>query len=543
MLGLPEIDEKIYKKLSHHDLAQCARVCKKWHRRAIPYLWHQLDIPFLNHGVFHKMILEDYLYEQLHPRSEGENFKQAVEPHIQERPSPLPLAKYGHWIRQLPQPCGLLNYFESPFNCFIRSQEAPTGQVKEPTASQLLRHIYKRCPNLQVYFLYVTEYYPFEDISKTIAEFLLPTVRILSMYISDPWYLKYLLDHCTDTLAELSLWVDIPHDAAWNDKEDQQLQDESRTLGSLKKLILEKAYDDSVSKSFWPWLYKRCRYVERLEVLHVQDIQSLADSMLTYMPNLSEIRFGDQDYNLNDKDISMLLSGSRQGWKVVEFEQTMMLILWKVAQEALTKHFPTLEKLILDDHHDYRGYDFTPILLSSPNLYSLTVFAIDHLSLCSPKTWPYATTLRVLKIKIVNIPRPDLKDYEIVQETYSGEGRQIQLQVYDRLARLTNLETLWLGNPNRRNQKDCLEMSLESGMHKLAGLKSLKELQVTGMKTRIGLEEVQWMTENWPKIRTIMFDDGNDAPDKLEAVAWLHEHHPQIKLDASALVMLKESRK
>ncbi|KAF9940637.1 hypothetical protein BGZ65_006480, partial [Modicella reniformis] len=415
MLEVPEIDEMICKELSHHNLAQCARVCKKWHRSAIPHLWHTLIIPtkhqedeiYEHQESLRNMALEDYLYEQqLHLPSEG------MKPQLS--PFMPPLAKYGHWIRQLPQPAVLMHELEPPI-VFSQPLEMPDPEI---TTAELLRHVYKRCSNLQVHSLDVTEYYPFGDISKTIAEFLLPTVRILSLHISDPWYLKYLLNHCTDTLVELSLRVNIIYDATRNDKKDQQLQQESKTLESLKKLTLEKAYDDSESKSFWPWLFERCSHVERLEVVHLGQIhQILADNMLTYMPNVNEIRFGKdqhEDYILYDKDVATLLSGSRQGWKVVEFKQNIILIFGHVAQEALTKHFPTLEKLILDDRHDFWGYDLAPILLSSPNLHSLTAFAIDSLSLCSLKTWPYETTLRVLKIRIVDIPRPDLRDYEIL---------------------------------------------------------------------------------------------------------------------------------
>ncbi|KAF9979978.1 hypothetical protein BGZ65_005730, partial [Modicella reniformis] len=163
MLEVPEIDEEIYKQLSHLDLAQCARVCQKWHRSVIPHLWHSLIVPtnhpedylFEHRETFRNMALEDYLYEQ--------------QLHLpQLSPFMPPLVKYGHWIRQLPQPESLLKYLESPYDS-IRSQEAPTKQDNEVTAPQLLRHIYKRCPNLQVHSLDVTEYYPFGDISKTIA--------------------------------------------------------------------------------------------------------------------------------------------------------------------------------------------------------------------------------------------------------------------------------------------------------------------------------------------------------------------------------------
>ncbi|KAF9979678.1 hypothetical protein BGZ65_006193, partial [Modicella reniformis] len=112
-------------------------------------------------------------------------------------------------------------------------------------------------------------------------------------------------------------------------------------------------------------------------------------------------------------------------------------------------------------------------------------------------------------------------------------------QVYDRLARLTNLETLCLGYEqagylNNPRQWSCVEMSLESGLDKLSGLKALKELSVSRMGSKIGLKEVQWMTEQWPRLRVIYGlvreekDYGKDQHGA--AVKWLKEYHPEIDL-------------
>jgi hypothetical protein len=72
-------------------------------------------------------------------------------------------------------------------------------------------------------------------------------------------------------------------------------------------------------------------------------------------------------------------------------------------------------------------------------------------------------------------------------------------------------------------------MSLESGLHKLSTLKNLEELNVTCLAVRIGVEEVQWMVENWPRLRVIYGLDGNSSSEK-KAVEWLKEHRPGIKL-------------
>lgn len=136
----------------------------------------------------------------------------------------------------------------------------------------------------------------------------------------------------------------------------------------------------------------------------------------------------------------------------------------------------------------------------------------------TPKPWACEGSLKELKVIITGIPRPDMEGEDAVEEAYPGEGRETQGRVYDRLARFTNLKTLWLGDDESIYYIWSLEMSLESGLGKLSGLKKLREVSVLRTETRIGLEEAQWMTANWPRLRAIygVWDD--------EASAWLQEN-------------------
>ncbi|KAK3830180.1 MAG: hypothetical protein JOS17DRAFT_817638 [Linnemannia elongata] len=105
------------------------------------------------------------------------------------------------------------------------------------------------------------------------------------------------------------------------------------------------------------------------------------------------------------------------------------------------------------------------------------------------------------------------------------ESRAVQRGVLRQLGQLTNLRKLRLGQYGRDwdmpvysrleirgirtmavdayFDHNCLELSLEGGLDELVGLKQLEELLVHQMAHRIGLAEVQWMVENWPKLRTI----------------------------------------
>lgn len=56
---------------------------------------------------------------------------------------------------------------------------------------------------------------------------------------------------------------------------------------------------------------------------------------------------------------------------------------------------------------------------------------------------------------------------------------------------------------NRYVRTTFMELSLASVLDELAGLKELEILDGTQLAHRIGMAEVQWMVDNWPKLKSI----------------------------------------
>lgn len=562
MFGLPEIDDKICRLLDRQALAQCVRVNKTWHYIVIPYLWH--DIKFVSYpaqkAAFRDMVMEDYLSEQRRQlREEGHEMENNP---TQPSPSASSLEKYGPWIRKLPGPGSLLLRLH-PQLCSA-PQQIPDEGIKEPTAHGLLHHLYKHCTNIQIHDMDLSgEHLESNDLLRTLGEYVVPHVRHLLIGSSyrhrfiESWRLKYLLDRCSNTLEKLSLFVDISYSEERDyGAGDEQKATEPKGWASLKELRLFIFNDRSDSKAFMPWFWERCGYVERLEIYGISGMaRSLTETMLAHMPHLNEIHLGRDSGDVRglvDQETAAILSGSRQGWKTVEFK--CALEIGVAAKESLEKHFSTLEALAVYECDAFTGYDLTQVLTSSPNLHTLAAIEDGYclrkkyLHLAANKLidrdpirgilrpWGCESSLRVLEVVINGIPRPDLKGDGVVEELYPGQGREMQNLVYDRLARFTSLETLWLGHgPNithvevkKPKQGDCLEMSLESGLYKLAGLKALKELNLSGMRLRIGSKEVQWMVEHWPELRAIYGLE--EWQGDLEAVRYLRAYHPAIDL-------------
>ncbi|KAG0243218.1 hypothetical protein BGX31_011027 [Mortierella sp. GBA43] len=490
MFNITELNNLVYSHLERDDLARCARVNKEWHEWVIPFLWHDLTFPYYaRNNAFCKLVVEDFFHnrwQQLEKES-GKNMDQCID------------------TMKLDS-----NYF--------------TSDLWEIITQDVV---------LQVRHLNIGEG--------------LETAGIPS------WKLKYLLGQLSATMECLTLEADISH------KEDEATWTDVNEWPSFKELALLKNLGSFEPEPFWSWLWMQCHHVEKLQVTTLEefDTSKLVNVMLTYMPNLDTIQL-QADWcdcqELDDEPMAQLLSGSRKGWRAISVRDNQLT--WDASPKAILAHIPTLEELVIDGSVGFTGKELVQVLSSCPNL--RTLIAIDdgpynkyaefsHVDAQllidrDPSTdmlnaWPCETSLKVLKISIIGIPRLDLESPDYVQEAYPGQGREIQNLVYKRLGRLTKLETLWLGHDPDVNgrtyqlsdwctQLDCLEMSLESGLGELSGLRELREFSMARMDRDIGADEIRWMIWHWPKLETIY---GLEREQKDEVIAgWLDENFPWI---------------
>ncbi|KAI8352302.1 hypothetical protein B0O80DRAFT_499601 [Mortierella sp. GBAus27b] len=561
MFGLPELDDLICRHLSPHDLTQCAQVNRKWLTAVIPQLWSDLSwigiAPVSQQQAFLKLILEDYLQEQ--HRRELQLKDGNMDQSVQAQSSTL--AKYRYWIRVLPHlPASLDSWFDVNSN-EDNSKQRLIGQGNGSTTRELLLHLFKHCNTADV-VRYSLAYRTIQSdpAEKAIAEHVLPRVHHLSVMatgLQNPrelGELKQLLSLCSTKLETLVLDVSLStywdYEESFNDgDEDEEHQlDESTDWTSFKNLVLCRVwYDDRPQPiAFWSWIYERCKWVEKIEIRMFQrgSASVLAKDMLIHMPNLTEITMGTDTRSggrspITTDEIALLLGASAKGWKVVRLKNTRGF--GKDAMSVLEQHFSTLEEFHVEQPRSCpSAEDLVHLLSSCPNLHT---FILEENQLDAPffidndpvtgllNTWACESSLKALKFHLGGIQRQDIStDNE--HEIDPGQRREVESLVFDRLARLTNLEILSLGMRPRMGgvllwQRSMCELSLESGLDKLSGLK-LKEFSVLGMAARMGVQEVQWMVEHWPRLRVINGLDRNGA--NKDAVEWLEEHCPKIVL-------------
>jgi hypothetical protein len=279
--------------------------------------------------------------------------------------------------------------------------------------------------------------------------------------------------------------------------------------------------------------------------------------MESYMAHLNTITIGDGSsfVELSDEDLARLFSVSTMGWRAVEIT-SRLANFGTLSCEALLKHSPTLQSLVLVRSASPLDIDLKQILRTCPHLRTLATLAngfgshsdilsIDALDFIdlepnsnSLRSWPCESSLKDLRIRIANVPCSETYYTEADEDVHRCQNQAIQRQVYERLARFVNLEALWLGSRFCEEchgvkyvtrtmdlQSNCLDMSLDSGLGQLNGLKRLRLLDISFMSLKVGPMEAQWMADHWPKLRTIRgLCDKSDR----EVLGWFQANCPRI---------------
>ncbi|KAF9958620.1 hypothetical protein BGZ72_000118 [Mortierella alpina] len=222
------------------------------------------------------------------------------------------------------------------------------------------------------------------------------------------------------------------------------------------------------------------------------------------------------------------------------------LVLKSTDTEAVIscKHIETVKRLEYAMFTSNRGRRATDpanrILSACPTLKTFDAhWHYIHADELSRTPWT-CSGLETLRCRLVGLERLN-KEQEAMYERVSAPGyaveltaeelavvsqfdrcRRQQYQVLDRLASLPSLKVLDLGLKNRDPYStnyyehdgreycdyggpfaDTMELTLEAGLERLAGLKNLEVFGFDGADHRIGKRELSWMAEQWPKLKAI----------------------------------------
>lgn len=430
---------------------------------------------FSHRPIIRQLTRENYLsYRQGHPKD------------LYTSPTQMTQSRNGHWIRVLAvSECDLRASF-SELTCPLIRQNADPSSVNtatalpEPTNMELLRHLLRRCTNLQQLRLSGDySYHRQVESWKMIVRTALPgTLTDLSISLTSSDIVNMtsfppiLFSQCPSGLRTLRLHIN--YSTHWGYRAivekvvEEEVVGEDESLPLLKEVRIIRQDEREYIKTYpssWSRILGRCTNLETLVVTAIDQAwipalescsllrnleivasckdspRSLTTALKTGLPNLDNIYINDRAGRTSDEDKAAMLSAGRKGWRSINLQHAGHLTV-----EAVSRHCTTLETLSLRKATGLTSAHMVQILSSSPKLKSFTTLVEDdytgswtneeetHISAGdfidadslsdSLKPWACESTLKMLRAKISGIPRPD------ITQTLSGhpleEGMVLQ---------------------------------------------------------------------------------------------------------------------
>ncbi|KAF9545136.1 hypothetical protein EC957_011206 [Mortierella hygrophila] len=119
----------------------------------------------------------------------------------------------------------------------------------------------------------------------------------------------------------------------------------------------------------------------------------------------------------------------------------------------------------------------------------------------------------------------------------SESVEEVRERVYGHLSDLTRLQVLGLGGGHRVNGSTAgVDLTLGSGLAKLASLHCLEELHIRSLFRAIQVDDMAWMVENWPRFRRLevgkspAFARSRGGDNTNKAIEWLAQTRPGIDI-------------
>ncbi|KAG0299263.1 hypothetical protein BGZ97_003807 [Linnemannia gamsii] len=609
-LHIPDLASRLAPYLSTQDLVHLCVVNNNCNTAFTPFLWRTFPTGTIMGSVgpytvwltrvwnkFRPLIEDDILYELQHSQLEGDN--NTSKDSFIDLALPA-LSRNGKWIQTLFVDQLLLNKPYYPPQGKVKTANTPdTEHYRQHTQQRfstlaLFVHLLKRCPNLESLQLtgqdkLATEYnfwkrlttvgFPVTikslDIGLESCVSLAKSTTIPTLFAQCPSGLHKLTINFCNWEYRGNIWmeneeIDTREDVVEEHPPLLALTELNLTYGggnryppSCTRFLSRCVNLESLSLSFvspmWSQALEDCVHLKRLSIQNVSAdcLELLATALTNRLDNLNSIHIQSCDYGDLDQEFASMLLACRAGWRAVTLPS-----LGETSAEALIKHCSTLEDLEVSNADGLTSQQMQQILSTSPRLVRFETLAHDDLCVNENtfitaedlidqdflsdqlNPWACEANLKVFRARIGGIPIPD----EVKQEQYPGEKQDIQQKVYKRLARLTHLERLELGNqgPVRSwncqrvpaagsnptdewgNHIDSLDMTLDSGLRILEGLKGLRVLGVMRVLTSIGVEEVRWMVCSWPKLEAVRGLKIYAVDKEEEAANWLTKNYPQI---------------
>ncbi|KAF9288995.1 hypothetical protein BGZ68_010226 [Mortierella alpina] len=303
----------------------------------------------------------------------------------------------------------------------------------------------------------------------------------------------------------------------WNDLPPQcqlELIRKAPNLRSLTWRRCTKLLADSWLSSLLPIPAN----LTRLDVAHSHISDEDMERLLVMMPGLTALNVRSKPFGL--KSCLRLLQNQARGSPETAMVELDLVDCSELSSAMIQKLMSCLPKLKVFGASRLEAGDIVDAFMSStgassvpPSSFSseaMTVHATTAPDLLSdfgagvisagafmraPSAPWTCLTLESLELSIVGLYRCDNPGPTLARDL-----------VYEQLAQLVNLRVLILGENVGSVQPPThylLDWTLPNGLDKLARLTRLEELDIRGLRAKMGMKEVQWVAHSWQNLRKL----------------------------------------
>ncbi|KAK3846478.1 MAG: hypothetical protein J3R72DRAFT_520261 [Linnemannia gamsii] len=513
-----EIFENIFLFLSQHDLTRCVLVSRAWNEALIPHLWR--TIPLLGRTPFRRCNLRNTklaLYKNAAFVRElqvtNKTFYNVFFPSLKQIKVTLPDGELTSSDDAfITSPFINLRVLELHFRPLTRLYEFDNGIFEIVRLNPGLRRL-KIGVEMEpkALFSLVTEHVP----------------NLFELDIETPWRgdVKALLDNLPERLRTLQL-RNVTHQIQWTPTADNASTIHSSAISETMKRPLQHhaleslhiggnigGQEEQVLVSFLEGCSQNLKFIRIARFLLSFQYAKISYVLNNVGHTATRARRRDlSQIEATDNILAQVISIG-PNWTHIELFNRWIGPMTAAAIVDNCEHLEVLD-IVKGASWGLSGSHLQAILSRAPRLRSLQAYWLngaEKISSVDIFSSGWATTsLEYVDLKI-DVPRV-AADQEDADDDDSkalrASSRDIQRRVLRRFGQQTHLRKLVVGDMAVSSatgifgyQFQCLEMTLESGLDELEGLKELEHLDIHHMDHRVGVPELEWMADNLPNLK------------------------------------------
>ncbi|KAG0088026.1 hypothetical protein BGZ92_006705 [Podila epicladia] len=369
------------------------------------------------------------------------------------------------------------------------------------------------------------------------------------MYFSvpiSPRAARFLLDNLPEQVQKLTLSQVCQREQDAKEQLPVMVGGRPRDHNALKSLHVFGQYLEFKDSIWLPFLTTCGKNLTDLQGLGADIVVLKTPGLLSQLGvivNDLGFRYFPNKYESPDQEIANVISLNSR-WTTIDLDNLMHVGPKTV--EAILGHCTALETLHLNRCELLTSADLTSILGKAKKLkYFQTNGTVSRRHDPTPR---FLTSIDMAGIHWgsfsiqmfccpIKVPRSDddipaVHRRETEWHSTIEDSREAQRQVYQQLSKLTKLKELRLGDMRAAGKTHhafqwyCLEMTLESGLDELEGLKQLEILDIRTMNHDIGIRELEWMNRCWPRLECVLglIPPGTSGDSNIEY--WFQNNQP-----------------